>query len=100
VLNSNKYLEISKPVYFTLANANTTEVDDNNSPLVFVSYIYTYWRCLTETSRDGESFDGGSPIPLPFKSEAERNFSLGIREDLRYITEEEYNEFHGGETNE
>ena len=41
------------------------------------------------------------PIYCPFKNNTEVNFALGVREDLQYITKEEYDEHvNGGETNE
>lgn len=42
------------------------------------------------------------PIYCPFKNNAEVNFALGVREDLQYITKEEYDEHvpNGGEANE
>lgn len=60
-----------------------------NNEFIFYNLLY---------SASGQGADTNFKICAPFLNEAEFKFAFGEREDLQYITEEEYQEIIGNNT--
>ena len=78
--SSGQSLELSYPWYIeTIGND-------------YIFYVYTKAKPLIDYYNSTQSRYYFFGMSYPFKNEAEHNFALGIREDLSYITKEEYDE--------